>query len=384
MLKGCRVYRPINPSGCAALALALVLVLAPSAGAAPAQERALDRALRGLVAGEGGPPGAIAVLQRGARRSVHRAGVADLARRAPMRPNSRMRIASVSKAFSGAAALRLVAAGRLSLDDTIGARLPELPAAWHAVTLRQLLAHRSGLPDFTASRGFAEALTASPRRAPTPRTLLSYVAAEPLRFPPGSAYRYSNSDNVAVGLIVEGATGGGYPRALHRLLFAPLRLRRSFLPRPAATGLLNPYMHGYARDGRRWEDVSQEVAFGGWAWASGGIVSTPADLTGFVRAYVGGRLFGAAERRAQRRFGRGHSEPPGPGVNSAGLALFRYKTRCGTVLGHTGSILGYTQLIAATPNGRRSLTFTITTQVGDDLLPRLRRAQTLAVCALLS
>ena len=64
-----------------------------------------------------------------------------------------MRIASVAKAFSGATALSLVDEGVLSLDDTIAERLPELPEAWGEVTLRQLLNHTSGLPDYTASRG---------------------------------------------------------------------------------------------------------------------------------------------------------------------------------------------------------------------------------------
>jgi len=80
----------------------------------------------------------------------------------------------------------------------------------------------------------------------------------------------------------------------------------------------------------------------------------------------------------------GASEPAGPGTNGAGLALFRYRTGCGSMLGHTGSIFGYTQLIASNRNGRRSLTFTINTQASDDLVPELRRAQVRAVCAALA
>jgi D-alanyl-D-alanine carboxypeptidase len=86
----------------------------------------------------------------------------------------------------------------------------------------------------------------------------------------------------------------------------------------------------------------------------------------------------------QFRFVRGgNSDPRGPGMNAAGLGLFRYQTRCGTVYGHTGSIHGYTQLIAATRDGRTSVTFTINTQVSDAALPTLRRAQELAVCVAL-
>ena len=84
------------------------------------------------------------------------------------------------------------------------------------------------------------------------------------------------------------------------------------------------------------------------AWASGAIVSTPRNLSTFMRGYVSGRLFGTAARREQRRFvAGGRSSPPGPGANSAGLALFRYRSRCGTVYGHTGNFPGYVQWAAA-------------------------------------
>jgi D-alanyl-D-alanine carboxypeptidase len=91
--------------------------------------------------------------------------------------------------------------------------------------------------------------------------------------------------------------------------------------------------------------------------------------------------------REQRHWIPGASEPAGPGRNSAGLALFRYDTRCGVVLGHTGNTLGYTQLMAATPDGRRALTFSLTTQVNQAgnaaLLRKLRAVEEDAVCALL-
>jgi D-alanyl-D-alanine carboxypeptidase len=369
------------------LAVGIAAVGAGAADAVPPAhkaDRALQRSLERLTMRPGGAPGAIAVIQRGRQRRVHSAGVARIDGQLPLRVRKHMRIASVSKAFSGAAALALVDEGVLSLGDTLGTHLPDLPAEWHPVTLRQLLAHTSGLPDYTSSPQFAAALGESPTLAPPPRQLLDFVAAQPLGFPPGSRYRYSNSDNVAIALMIEAVTGTGYERVLRAKVLRPHRLGRTAMG--AGTVLPRPFIHGYSSGpGARPEDVSQLVAFGGWAWASGGIVSTPGNLNRFVRAYVGGGLFGDPLRRRQRSFVDGAtSDPPGPGTNAAGLGLFRYRTRCGTVLGHTGSILGYTQLIAASPNGRRSLTFTITTQATDELVPELRRAQVRAVCAALA
>lgn len=148
-----------------------------------------------------------------------------------------------------------------------------------------------------------------------------------------------------------------------------------------------PYLHGYdVTPPPPPEDVSEILSASG-VWASGGIVSTPNDLTRFIRGYAGGALYGRGVVREQRRWIAGASQPAGPGRNSAGLAIFRYKTRCGVVLGHTGNFPGYTQLIAATPDGRRSLTFSTTSQINQSVAPeqlrRLRTIQENFVCALL-
>jgi D-alanyl-D-alanine carboxypeptidase len=151
-------------------------------------DAALDRALKDLVAMEGGPPGVIAVVQRGKHREVHTFGVANVRTGRPMRIDDRMRIASAAKAFSGAVALSLVSEDKLSLQDTIGERLSELPKAWWEVTLRQLLNHTSGIPDFSLDQEFQDALRASLTKAPPPEELLSFVEDEELLFDPGSEY----------------------------------------------------------------------------------------------------------------------------------------------------------------------------------------------------
>jgi D-alanyl-D-alanine carboxypeptidase len=352
-------------------------------------DAALDRALKKLVAMEGGPPGVIAVIQRGQHREVHTFGVANVRTGRPMRIHDRMRIASAAKAFSGAVALSLVSKGKLSLNDTIGERLPELPEAWSEVTLRQLLNHTSGIPDFSQEPAFQEAVLASPTKAPPPEELLSFVEDEDLLFDPGSQYHYSNSDNIVVALMVEPATGMSYEDQLREQVYRPLGLRKTSLPR--GPNLRKPFIHGYDNDPSQQppEDVS-EVLAAGWAWASGGIVSTPADLNDFIRGYVGGELFDQRTRAKQRRVVEGGgSEPPGPGKNSSGLGIFRYETRCGTVWGHTGNFFGYTQFMAASPTGSRSATVSINSQltltVGDpDAFKALRRAEGLAVCAALA
>lgn len=365
------------------------LLLAPAAGADTGSdtgsERALQRQLEDLVTTPGGPPGVIVVLQRNGTPRILRAGVADLETGRPIEPTDHMRIASTAKAFSGAVALRLVQQGALSLDSTIGRTLPRLPRAWRSVTLRQLLNHTSGLPDYSEDPEFLELLLADPRRTFDPRRLLDFVTDEPLRFRPGSRYLYSNSDNIAVALMAEAVTRRPYEELLDRIVYRPLGLRDTSLP--LGYEMPEPYMHGYAVEPPTPpEDVSEALSASG-VWASGGIVSTPRDMTRFIRGYAAGELTSRAVLREQRRWIEGASEPAGPGRNTAGLAIFRYDTRCGVVLGHTGNFPGYTQLIAATPDGRKSLTFSLTTQVNrtlnPDLLEKLRTIEENAVCTLL-
>ena len=384
----CTFGRPMRRTRLVLVVAALALGALPVAGAGaipPAQaDRALDNALERLVDGEGGPPGAISMIHRGGRTVAHTAGVGVIQPSRVWRPTDHMRIASVAKAFSGAVALSLVQSGDLELDDTIGELLPGQPAAWSQVTLRQLLGHTSGLPDYSGTAAFRRDFGQDLMRRFTPRELLAYSAPEGLNFPPGSRYVYSNSDNVVAALMAEAATGRPYERLLRERVYRRLGMRNTSLPQ--GSRLPRPFAHGYQPDppGQP-EDVSEAFSASG-AWASGGIVSTPADLTRFVRGYVGGRLFAGSVQRAQRRMRPGNSEPRGPGVNRAGLALFRYRTRCGVVFGHTGNTGGFTQFIGATGDGRRSATVAInqqiTAEVGDArAFARLRRAFAAAVCA---
>lgn len=335
----------------------------------------------------GGPPGAIALVQTKAGIRVSTAGVADRATGQPVTDGDFMRLASVSKAYSGAVALSLVQQGKLALTDTIGQRLPGQFPAWNAVTVAQLLHHTSGLPDYTKSQPFRTQLTADPTATITPQQIVGFVANQPLLFAPGSKYDYSDTDNIVVGLIVEAVTGQSYESELATQVYSPLSLSDTSLPSTTAMG--QPTLHGYQLEkGQPPEDVTAALSPSG-AWASGGMVSTPAELNTFMRAYVAGRLFGPTVQEAQRQFVPGSSGPPGPGTNSAGLAIYRYQTRCGTVFGHTGNFPGYTMFAAATSDGSRSVVVAVNTQLNANqpvsaAYAALRNTEATAVCAALA
>ena len=339
---------------------------------------ALQKAMNAFVAQAGGPPGIVVAIGQGSRFTLRTAGVANAVTKAKPAANDKMRVASVAKAFSGAAALSLVSRGKLKLSDTVGELVPGEPAQWKNVTLRQLLGHTSGIPDFSLFPGFGEALVKSLQKAPAPKVLLTYIT-KPALVDPGK-YHYSNSDNILAALMVEAATHRSYESVLATYVFGPLRLTSTSLPSSSAIG--EPTLRGYELDPV--EDATELFA-AGWTWASGGVVSTPADALRFIRGYVSGALENRSTRAAQFTFHLGNSEPPGPGVNSAGLALFKYQTSCGTVYGHTGNTSGYTQFIASSADGRHAVTVSINAQVtpknNSEYFPALRHIYELAVCA---
>jgi D-alanyl-D-alanine carboxypeptidase len=350
---------------------------------APSEAAALQRALNQLVAMPYGPPGVIAIVQHGSRSAVYWAGTASLADRQPLAASDHARLASFAKAYSGAVALSLVSRGKLRLSDTIGQVLPALPRAWYRVTLADVLQHRSGLPDYTQSKALQKRLTLYPRATIPPGQLLRYVWGKPLQFRPGSRYKYDNSDNVVAAMMAEAVTGRSYNSLLRTLVYQPAGLTQTSLP--SGFRLPPPYLHGYRLErGQPPEDVSEAYTASA-AWASGGIVSTPAEMNTFIRDYLAPLFFTRQTQAAQLSFVPGSSQPPGPGTNAVGLAVFRYRTSCGTVYGHTGNTPGYTQFGAATLGGGNSVTVTATeqlsTSVHPDVLAALQHAELLAVCA---
>jgi len=261
--------------------------------------------------------------------------------------------------------------------------LPALPASWHDVTLAELLQHTSGIRDFNTTM-FIDALLKDPQNPPPPETLLSFADTK-LIFTPGTDYHYSNSDNIIAALMIQAATGQSYESELQSRVLNPLSLSQTSLPQGSA--IPTPFVSGYELDPPKQPGDVTNFFGAGWSWSAGGVIATPQDLTTFMRAYVRGATTSKTVHQAQFTFRPGSSEPPGPGTNSAGMAVFRYQTSCGTIYGHTGNTLGYTDFAAASADGSRSVTVQINAQItptaNKAAWPDLHRIYELGVCAAL-
>ena len=160
------------------------------------------------------PGAAVAVVHRGAVLLSRGFGVAELEHRTPVTDETMFQSGSLGKQFTAAGILALVEDGRLGLDSSVQRYLPEAPAAWGPITIRHLLSHRAGIPDYT-SEGFDY------RRDRTDAELLALAADLPLEFPAGTRWNYSNTGYVLLGIVMTRVTGMPYHTFLRQRIFDP-------------------------------------------------------------------------------------------------------------------------------------------------------------------
>jgi D-alanyl-D-alanine carboxypeptidase len=314
----------------------------------------------GLVAA--GAPGAAAWVQDDHGSLQATGGLADLDTGRPMKARLRFRAGSLTKSLVATVVLQLVAEGRLSLADTLERWLPGILPYGDQVTIRQLLSHTSGVPQDWAT--IAQALYGSPEGRLhhwTPQALIALVADRPPDFPPGTAWSYSNTGYILLGLVLETAGGATLAQELQRRIVEPLGLRHTYLPGNARE-LPAPMSRGYSLrvgpggevlDGPLLDFTIQNPS---WAWAAGGLVSNLEDLTRFFRALLGGRLLPPrllAEMRTTVAVPP--SSTPLPMYDRYGLGLLEVETPTGRLVGQLGGIPGYLSMVLSTPDGRRQL-----------------------------
>lgn len=246
------------------------------------------RAIDSLFAAYSGPsrPGASVVVIRDGQIVARRAyGMADLERHVPTSPETDYRLASMSKQFTAMCIMLLARDGKLQLDQAVRSMLPELPAATGAVTIRHLLNHTSGLADY-------EDLIPQSRAAQLDdNDVLTLVAStDSLYFPPGTAYRYSNSGYVLLGIIVARLSGMSFPTFLHARIFAPLGMTAS-VAHVEGSDMVPHRAYGYSPRGGSFEQTDQSVTSA--TLGDGGIYTNVDDMVRWDRALSDTTLVGA-------------------------------------------------------------------------------------------
>jgi CubicO group peptidase (beta-lactamase class C family) len=209
-------------------------------------------------------------------------GYADLERRVPANCSTNYRLASMTKAFTAAAALLLAEEGRLELAAPIGQWLPRLPDAARAVTIRQLLTHTSGIVDYEEiiAHGSTERVSDADVLALLESTNRTY-------FTPGTGYRYSNSGYVLLGLVLAAAAGMDFAALLERRVFAPLGMHHTVAHREGVSVVAHRAF-GYGARGEGWDRTDQDLTSA--TLGDGGVYSSIEDLEKWIAALDEGWL----------------------------------------------------------------------------------------------
>lgn len=333
--------------GLAAAALIGASALAQPTTSRNTQAAGLQKDLDALVTA--GAPGAILVVRSG-DQTVHLAsGLADVARKRPMHPADRFRIASLTKSYVAAVVLQLVAEKQLALDNSVEQRLPGLVPNGGKITIRQLLNHTSGLFDFAADpRVLKPYLRGNFGFHWAPRKLVEIGVSHKPLFAPGARFAYSNTDYIVLGLIVEAVTGKRLGIQLNGRIFRPLGLRATAFP--TTPPIADPYAHGYYVFAKPpATDVSGVSPF---PWAAGAIVSNGVDVLSFYRALLAGHLLEPTLLNAMKRTLPEGRKTDIPG-SRYGLGLEHFPTSCGKAWGHNGAIAGYLVFAFTSNDGGR-------------------------------
>jgi D-alanyl-D-alanine carboxypeptidase len=335
---------------CVMLTLAAAL---PGAGSTPTRlERDLGRRMDRLVAA--GAPGVILLVRNGDQTIRLARGFANIAQKDPMRTGDRFRIASLTKSYTAAVVLALVGERKLALDDTVEQHIPNLLPDGEKITIRHLLNHTSGLFDFWQDERFFKRVVAEPARTWTPQERIAVANGHKPLFAPGAGWSYSNTGYIVLGLIVEKVTGHSLDQELRARIFSPLGLRDTTTP--ATHRIEGRHARGYIIfDKPPPQDITGVSA--SLAWGHGHIVSTAADVAGFYRALLIGRLIDATQLHAMKttvatNYGGGERY---------GLGIVTGRFSCGAYWGHDGEFAGYVSAANNSADGRRQVVVMVNT-----------------------
>ncbi|QXJ21289.1 beta-lactamase family protein [Actinomadura graeca] len=279
------------------------------------------------------------------------------------------RTGSTTKTFVATVVLQLVGEGKLSLDDTVERWLPGVVKGngndGSKITIRQLLQHTSGIfnytfdfPPLTDKKAFEE----NRFTTWTGEQLVAIAMRHRPEFPPGSKWKYSNTNYTLAGMIIEKITGRPWYQEVTRRIIQPLGLRNTSAPYDQPF-IIAPHMRGYsAFPTPENPDPPVEDAIDTSDWnpsgggAAGAMVTTTADQNRFFIALVKGELLPPAQLAEMKTTVRAEElEVVWPGARY-GLGLLQASLTCGgSYWGHPGDVAGYATRNGITDDGARSV-----------------------------
>ena len=333
--RGPRIGATIRIAGYTIVALMRIAAPVIAQSADPVIDSLMERYAR-----TGAPGASVLVIRDGRVLYVKAYGLADAEGGVPATTESSFRLASLSKQFTATAIMLLVADGKLRYDDAISAQMPRLPSFANGVTIRHLLNHTSGLPDYEDFVPDTQSAQVHDRDIP------ELIARAPAaKFEAGTRFGYSNTGYGLLALIVERASGQPFADFLHERIFVPLGMSGTVAYEAGRSVIAHrAYGHSVGASGVRRTDQSNTSAVLG----DGGIYSSVADLAKWDRALEQHTLVSAEAQRLAWTppvLGSGH-------VTEYGFGWFIDRDHGTVRLRHHGETRGFTNSILRYPERR--------------------------------
>lgn len=226
-----RILRPFVPCALACLIAFLFLPQASAQITKPSENafKDLDQAISQHLEENSIPGAVVAVIFEGQLIHVKPYGLANVEWSVPPTKETVFEIGSISKQFVAAAALLVAEDGRLELDRSIHHYLPEIPGEWYGVTMRQLLTHTSGIPDYEEIASYDIY-----RNRLTAAEIIKIAQSRPMDFPPGTGWYYSNTGYYLASMVLERIEGKPLGEILRTRIFDPLGMKQTRLADPEA------------------------------------------------------------------------------------------------------------------------------------------------------
>ena len=291
------------------------------------------------------PGASLTIIKDGQSLLKRTYGLANIENGTNVKPETNFRLASLSKAFTAVCILKLAERGKLSLEDSLRSRIPELPTYADEITLRQILWHVSGLYDYDSAN-----LTSYRGQLHEADVLKLIMTSPPPYFPPGSKYQYSNTGYVLLGVVVERVSGHPFPQFMDREIFQPLGMNNSVLYGDGKNIVRNR-AYGYEEKNGKWviRDQSQTSALFG----DGGAYSNIEDLAKWDEALYTDKLLTRETLTDVFTSGKlTNGETAGCGYGWEILRLGSEK-----VIYHDGSTSGFKNMYIRIPSRRLSVIF---------------------------
>jgi CubicO group peptidase (beta-lactamase class C family) len=313
------------------------LFLLVSFNASVAQADGADEYILGQMEQRRIPGLCLAVVKDGKVIKEKAYGLANVELNVPVTTNTVFEIGSITKQFTATLIMRLVADGKLSLDDRLHEHLNDTPETWREINVRHLLTHTSGLKNYTGLDGFEV------RQKLNCDAFVRQLAREPLEFTPGERYSYCNSGYNLLGYLIELKSGTNYWTVLRERILSPLGMNHT--RSRDATDIVTNRASGYEVTRGKLTNRDSDLTD---VFAAGAMVSTIGDLLKWNAALGSDRLLKAASREAMWKpvkLNSGGTHPYG-----LGFRVEDYKGRAN--IGHSGSTSGFSSSLQRFPEER--------------------------------